>query len=752
MRSIRRLLTALAFGLAPACAHAQTQTIAFAASVTGSGTYYGAPALEGARMAVTDANSQTDQPPITLDVLDDQSSPRLAGQIAASVVDSDAVAAIGPVLTVAAEIAGPVYAAGGLPITLATAHGDDLTDAATTFQPIFNNGEQGAALADYLSYVLNGQDVVVLYRDDAFGRPLARGIEAEADRLGLVTEEDGFANNAQRDEAVATVAADPSKPAVVLAMLAADAVPIIKGLRKAGVTAPILGPDAIAGDSFAQLFASQPEEIAHPGFFTDNLYAAAPVIFDSADQATLQFAARFKAFTGHAASWQALQGYDAALLAISAARAAAQTVGADAPVAQRRKAALAYLASLNSPAQALPGVTGPLWFNPHRGRQGQPVRIGRFQNGLFQSAPLQLVPVAQPDPAQIASGELRAVAGGDYARIQQVVYTGMYLNEVPRLDIAKSSFEADFYLWVRYTPAANIGDQDPVDISFPDIVTGKFDAAHPADQRVLPDGSVYKLWRVQGEFQNDYDLHHYPFDQQRLVVRLFNAKADSSRIVYVLDRLSYPGIGQAIAPPPQGGAGTALAATTQAADPFSIQAAPDAFRNLTQWNPLGVQQVRDDLVTESSLGDPELVGLERQRELSGFELLIDVKRKMLATLSKTLLPLGLMTLIMFSSLYFPHGLVKEKVTVAVTGALSGAVLLAALNTQLGAVGYTMAVEYIFYIYFALSLLCIVSVLTAERLRSAGKSPIAVRTEDISRAIFAAAVVLTAAILFISQTT
>ena len=73
---------------------------------------------------------------------------------------------------------------------------------------------------------------------------------------------------------------------------------------------------------------------------------------------------------------------------------------------------------------------------------------------------------------------------------------------------------------------------------------------------------------------------------------------------------------------------TAMAAEMPTANPFTLQAAPDAFRDLTQWNPLAVQQVRDDLVTESSLGDPELVGLERQRELSGFELLIDVKRKM----------------------------------------------------------------------------------------------------------------------------
>jgi len=754
MRLVVRFVLALAIsagGIATSAAQSGVQTIGIADSLTGSGTFYGAPELEGARLALADANSVPGAVPVAFDVVDDQTSPRLAAQIAGKIVNSDAVDAIGPVLTVTAETASPVFAAGGIANILANAHGDNLTDSATTFRTIFNNSDQGAALADYFDYILKGFDAYVIYRDDAFGRPLAYGIVAESENVGIITEEIGFDNNQERADAISTVLKDPTKPAIFLAMLASDAVPIVEALRRAGVTAPIICPDGMAGDAFAKLFANQPEEIAHPGFFTNNLYAASPVIFDSADQAELQFAARFRAFAGHDPTPVALQGYDAAMLAINAARNAAQTQGANAPLAQRRRAAIAYLTSLEAADKALPGITGPIWFNAHRGREEEPVRIGRFDSGLFQSAPLQLVPVAQPDPAQIASGELRPIVGGNYARIQQVVYTGMYLNQVPRIDFIKSSFQADFYLWVRYTPAKNIGDQDPVDISFPEIVTGKFDAAQPVDQRVLPDGSIYKLWRVQGEFQNDYDLHHYPFDQQRLIIRLFNAKADSSRIVYVLDRLSYPGIGEAAAPiEPSGGSGTALAAETEGAAPSTPQAAPDAFRDLTQWIPLAVQQVRDDLVTKSSLGDPELVGLERQRELSGFELLVDVKRKMLATLSKSLLPLGLMTLIMFSSLYFPHGLVKEKVTVAVTGALSGAVLLAALNTQLGAVGYTMAVEYIFYVYFGLSLLCIVSVLTAERYRTAGKAKIAVRTEFFSRALFAFLVAATAVAVLASQ--
>ena len=113
------------------------------------------------------------------------------------------------------------------------------------------------------------------------------------------------------------------------------------------------------------------------------------------------------------------------------------------------------------------------------------------------------------------------------------------------------------------------------------------------------------------------------------------------------------------------------------------------------------EEGRDNLVTQSALGDPRLVGLERIRELSGFGFSVEMGRRVLATLVKTLLPLALMALIMLASLYFPSGLVKEKITVAITAALSGAVLLSSINSQLGNVGYVIAIEYGFYIYFVL---------------------------------------------------
>jgi ABC-type branched-subunit amino acid transport system substrate-binding protein len=703
----------------PAPAHAADGGpvhIAAALSLSGTGDFYGRPALDGATLAVEEANADRSAPRVELAVSDDRSSPDQAAADAQRIAGTNAVAVIGPSLTITALKAGPAYARAGLAGIVPTAHGDDVPAAPTMFQPIFNTGRMGAALATYLYHVLGGRHASVLFRDDGFGRPFAEGFRTQAASLGVDTTLHPFTTAAERTDAIRQAAGEAGHKAVALGILSADAVPLLEGLRRAGVTSPILGPDSIGGDGFAALFASQPEERAHPGFFTDNLYAAAPILFDSANEDVLDFARRFHDRFGHDPTWSAVQGYDVARLAIDAARHASRAAGPDATIQALRGAVVARLASLDSPAHAMAGVTGPIWFTHARGRD-QTVRIGRFQSGLFESAPVQLVPAATPEPADLASGAVIALPSGTMVRRQRVVYTGVFLNQISHLDVAQAKFTADLYLWVRYDP--RVPGADPAAIDFPDLARGSSEGKLLAEQMTLDDGMIYRLWRIRGDFKNEFDLHHYPADVQSLRLRFFNADGDSNRIVYVQDRQTEPLAVNA-------GASTAR---------FDGVAERAAFRDLTQWDALGVQARRDNLVTRSGLGDPRTAGLDRTRELSGFTVTIELRRRVVATLVKTLLPLILMAMVMYATLHFPPVLIKEKVTVAVTSALTGAVLLSSINTQLGTVGYVMDVEYVFYIYFVLCLLAIVSALIGERWRSTGHPAAALRVERAGQFVF-----------------
>jgi hypothetical protein len=224
-------------------------------------------------------------------------------------------------------------------------------------------------------------------------------------------------------------------------------------------------------------------------------------------------------------------------------------------MAMRRQAIVATAAgTIVAPACAQPqtakiavalSLTGP---NASIGRpdlegarlalEAQAIRMGRFQGGKFTSAPGQLVPVRHADPAEVKSGAVVEIAPGHFVRHQQVVDTGIFLNEISRLDVAPSTFTADFYLWMPFARGSEGAGVDPTEIKFPTLVRGSFDAHHPVAQGDLDDGTTYRLWQVTGDFKNDFDLRHYPADRQTLGAGFFNARAASDSIVYVQDERS----------------------------------------------------------------------------------------------------------------------------------------------------------------------------------------------------------------------
>jgi ABC-type branched-subunit amino acid transport system substrate-binding protein len=711
------VLTLFVFGTA-VCTAAEPARIGIASTLSGPEAVLGADVRDGARLAVDEAIAAGAN--VETAVYDDRGTVAGARDAERHAMADRAIVVVGPVLTALSAEVGPQYARDGLCSIVPTAHGDQLTRNATTFRPLFSASEMGAALANYLRYALGGTRAVVIYRENAFGRPLAAGFERVANHGGLAVDARGYTTLAQAAKLAHDVARDPNHPAVIIGGVDVDAVPIVTTLRRAHARNLILGPSAIADDTFARNFAGLPEERGGRGFFTNGIYAASPMILDSANAATLSFAQRFRARFLRDPSYYATQGYESALLAIAAARTAAGDQKATTDRA-RRDAVRAYLISLDGPAHALPGLLGPLWFTPARGRV-EDVRIGRFYFDHLESAPLQLVPVTNFDAADVGTGAVVDLGDGRFARRQRVVYSGIFLNEIPRLDIAQSLFTADFYLWIRYAQGRWPGAADPADIEFPDLQRGVFDATKPSASSDLPDGTSYRLWHVRGDFKNAFDLHRFPLDTQTLTIRYFNATAASDRIMYADDL-------------------RASAQTNTGSTAHSDRTAPDALAELTQWTPLRVSRGRAVLVTPSALGDPRLVGLERQRELSGFQSTVVLRRLTSATLLKNLLPLGLMTLIMFAALYFPATLVKEKVTVAITAALSGAVLLSSINGQLGGVGYTILVEYVFFVFFGLCLLSIVSVLAAERLRASNHGTAAARADQITRGVFAGTVIV-----------
>jgi branched-chain amino acid transport system substrate-binding protein len=154
-----------------------------------------------------------------------------------------------------------------------------------------------------------------------------------------------------------------------------------------------------------------------------------------------------------------------------------------------------------------------------------------------------------------------------------------------------------------------------------------------------------------------------------------------------------------------------------------------------QWRLRAVSHLRDDLVLTSTLGDPRAFNSARILELPGFKTTIEVQRHSAIFLIKNLFPLGLLSMVLYSTLFFPESLLKERVTVPVASMLSAALFLTASNSKLPEINYTTALEFIFYVFFLQCLFCIIVALVEERLRLVGLKSLSRAVDATSHIVF-----------------
>jgi len=91
-----------------------------------------------------------------------------------------------------------------------------------------------------------------------------------------------------------------------------------------------------------------------------------------------------------------------------------------------------------------------------------------------------------------------------------------------------------------------------------------------------------------------------------------------------------------------------------------------------------------------------------------------ISRDVSSFLIKNLLPLLLLTLVLYISLWYPFKEASSRISFGVTGILTGAVMLNSVTTSLPDVDYTVAIEWAYYAFILLSGLCIFGALVGRR--------------------------------------
>jgi ABC-type branched-subunit amino acid transport system substrate-binding protein len=710
-----------------------TASIALVVGDEQTGPQGGRERIAAAEEAIESWNASA---PITqqlrLEVFNDGADPQRAAQVAREIVqDGRFIGVIGHGLSDTSLAAAPIYEAAGLPAITAAATADAVTSGRDWyFRTVFDNSQQGAGMAVYASGVEGYERAVSVATDDEYGQSLRAGFVEAFAQLGTVAADITLPTDpAQLPaalESAATEIAALEQP-VVIALSALD--PAVSGLAEAlvalGVQPRIIGSDALASTAFFEGLAQ-----ASRGS-VNRAVVAAPLTAGSLQGPAVTFYDQLARELGFIPTWTAGLTHDA-VDAFAQAMVRGGVPWSEQPTAEDRVALRDALASARSPETALPVLTGPLWFEPDNaavrqvsfddGRVGSDGEI-RIDSAAYQVRPYS--PTAGVSLAEeIEAGTAFTALGTDYT-IQRVVTMGVNINAVSDFKPGEQTFVADFFVWFKYRGAP----EGPSDVVLANAVVPNFPLGEP--QRVSEeDGQRYELYRVKAQFRGSFDFRQFPFDDQALPVTIQNRTLPASKLSYVPD-----------------GDNLAQSQAERLASGVDAGATIDQIPN---WQADAVRFFPTAVGNTGALGDPTLEATSQGVTFSQLVTTTEISRDVPSFLAKNLLPIFLLTLVTYVSLWYPYKDATARISFGVTGILTGAVMLNSVTSSLPSVDYTVAIEWAYYAFLLLAGLCILSTLVGRQLtedRQLAKVRTLDRVMRIGYPLYVGAVVLAYAVLF-----
>lgn len=633
--------------------------------------------------------------PIRVVAFNDDGNPERARQIAEEIASDDKfVAVIGHENSVTSAAAAPIYQQAQIPMITPSATADSIADENDyVFRTVFDNRTEAEGMAVYANTVLKAKTATVVLVDNEYGRSLASGFRASFSRVGTIAAEHTLSPQATDDqisELAKKIADAPPTDVLVLATFEDEGVQVVRALANRNVRPTIVGGDAVANDSFAQ-------QVAMGGSTVDltSIYAATPAALNAVSGEAARILLDYvRSGAADEITWKTLLTHDAVHALNEVITAGKLPVGSG-TIAQTRAGIRDALDGARSPETSLRLPTGWLYFGD-TGSAARPVEFlqaGPVDGGLprMSAAYTQLRPYSSEQGVDLAEavtkGQAVVFAGTPYT-LQRAVRYGVNVNSISELDPALGTFNADFFLWLKYT-----GGASATDLIFPNAVDPKLAVGDPIRTNVT-DGVAYQLYRVNGDFKTSLDFRQFPFDEQHLPITVQNRSLPTGRVVYAVD----PDV---VVQPQEERLRSGLN------DSLSVLEVPN-------WRADSLIFFQTSVGNTSVLGDPSIEAGLGGVTYSQAATQLEIGRDVRSFLVKNVLPLALLGIVLYITLWMPYGDATSRISFGVTGILTGAVMLNGVTSSLPTVSYTVAIEWAYYFFIALAAATIIVTLVGRR--------------------------------------
>jgi hypothetical protein len=283
-------------------------------------------------------------------------------------------------------------------------------------------------------------------------------------------------------------------------------------------------------------------------------------------------------------------------------------------------------------------------------------------------------PVPAPAPTPVPAG----------AHGTDVITVGLYLQNIPDIDIKSNSFTAEFYLWFRWN-----GDLDPTltyqltnavnltDLSRIPIYADP--AGNPIPEQ-LPGGEKLQTFHVYGRFGHPFPLARYPFDAHDIVLSIEDAKHPLPLLKHKID-VKDTGM------------------------------RPDL--SIPGWTLAPMVASLGETRFASTFGDTRSVGSEES--YSRVDFVVHIDRPVVGMLSKTIIPIALILLITFGAFFCQPSDIDARLCLTITALISAVALQITAATELPPTGSLLLLDKIYILSYVTILAVTFCCIAANRL-------------------------------------
>ena len=662
--------------------------IALVGPMSGKNAINGAAMTNGINLYIDQLKNNPDFHDIDIhvQVYDDENSVEKAQKIASDIASRDNVLmVIGHYYSSTSIAAGKIYKKAGIPAITASATAEKVIDNYEGyFRIVPGNAFQGKFIANYIHSVLKRKNVIIINDRDSYGSDLAGNFEQAAQELKLKYQKytiDASTLEQELDGMITELRELDAPGIVFLATHMPEAAMIISSLKYPGAKFTIIGPDAIASKAFIEyLKKTSFQELTHPGYHSNDIFAVSPFIFDIAGEKAQIFRKAYRHSFHHDPSWVAAGYHDAMHVAAHAVKYISTFKHAD--IHQDRINALDYLNQLNVYEKGLEGVTGRIFFTNRE--VSRPLAVGVFKNQKLISALSQYQLLSVETGAidvlkQILEGQTIYVDDILMSKMR-LVYTGIDINEICELNITEGTYLIDFYLWFRYQEEFKGVEQIEFVNAVNHLSINEYHAnsIHNNIKRVLnhkKKGIVTRAYQIRAKFKNKFDLRNYPFDSQTLSINFRHSEYTQDKLIFIVDNICMRHFLK---------------------NEYHQEIVSYALSGWELQDPIFYQ---DYIRNSSRLGNPDTFNSKNTIMFSQFNANIKIKRKVFIFLGKNLCLILVLLVVSYLIYLIPPDQFGIRVSIGMSTLLTTAFSHNRLTQRLP-VSYLMAMEHIYFgVYF-----------------------------------------------------